>query len=275
MGSTSLLPLNRTAYRKYSITGSGIAKTALIVSSSDGTPFLLQVFISNDDSSEGFLGLPLDTMLKQEAEDRVYEYIVATMCATGGYCQLAIAAVRNYTYVSIKLPVRVPPIIFCVGKQTFNSSESKSITLMKFETVQYETTVDLTGTHIYSYKPIVVFAGSRKRIDSDPSHTVEQLVPSTHWGRDVTIGPSKNRTSFVKILNNHPKTTIRIKKKVVVVTDKYFTIVRSIAGDESFHVSADKPIQVMCCIVMTFDLWFKKKHKYITNSKSIAQKHYC
>ena len=202
---------------------------------------------STPDYYEGFLGFPIENMLSPRSNISVYEYIVATVCSAGGYCQFAISALSNDTLVSITFPDYLPKIEFCVGLIKVTAQGSTNITLNQFNAVQFESTLDFTGTHIYSYKAIAVFAGSRKRVSEDPSHTVEQLVPSTHWGQEVIVSASTTETLLLKIVSNYPNTRIKLDSsdKDFVITEKYETVVRQLGTDDTMvHIQANQSIQV-------------------------------
>ena len=236
-------------HRAFALNGSEISNKTLIVSTSDGF-FLLQVFVKDTSapgSYEGFLGVPIEQMLRLESNISVYEYIVATVCSAGGYCQFAISALSNNTQISIVFPEYLPEITICIGYLKFTTQGSTTITLHQFDAVQFESTLDFTGTHIYSYKPIAVFVGSRKRVSGDPSHTIEQLVPSTHWGQEVIVKASSTETLLLKIVSNYPNTLVHLdgSDKDFVITEQYQTVVRQLdSNGYAMVIKANQTIQV-------------------------------
>lgn len=231
----------------YSLNGSEVSNKTLIVSSIDGH-FLLQVFVkdNSDDTYEGFLGIPLELMLRADSQITVYEYVVATVCSSGGFCQFAVSALQDNTHVSIVFPGNLHEFSFCIGVSTFTAKGSTTLTMMKYQAAQFESTLDFTGTHIYSHNPIAVFAGSRKRILTDPSHTIEQLVPSTHWGNDVIATSTDSEVLVLKIVSNYPYTRVKLdfSDNETVITEKYQTIVRVLKPNSFLQIKANQSIQV-------------------------------
>ena len=74
------------------------------------------------------------------------EYYVSTFCALGGFCQIAMASVTpGLTRVYVKLPVEVDEVVICVGERSWRSEHHTSFNLTYPETIQIETTHDLTG----------------------------------------------------------------------------------------------------------------------------------
>jgi len=71
--------------------------------SCENCSFTLQVFINDNGYIEGFMGIPLERMTGPNEPNHVYEFIAATFCAIGGYCQIAIAADEDSTFVYIKV----------------------------------------------------------------------------------------------------------------------------------------------------------------------------
>ena len=236
-------------HNTYALNSSEVSNKTLIVSTTDGF-FLLQVFVkdtSTPGNYEGFMGVPIEQMLRAESNISVFEYIVATVCSAGGYCQFAISAHLEKTHIAIVFPEYLPEISFCIGFLKFTARGSTTVTLEPFEAVQFESPLDFTGTHIYSYKPIAVFAGSRKRVLGDISHTVEQLVPSTHWGQEVIVKASKTEPLMLKIVSNYPYTLIKLDSsdKDFVITEKHQTVVRQLGTDvDSMYIHANQSIQV-------------------------------
>lgn len=241
--SDTTLPLN----------GSEVSNKTLIVSSTNGQ-FVLQVFIKNlnDTSVEGFMGFPLELMPRVESNIPVYQYIVSTFCDTGGFCQFAVAALLDNTHVSLTFPSTVSPVTFCIGTSTFSATGETSITLMEFQALQIESARDLTGTHIYSYKPISVFAGTRRSAQTPSiSPLVEQLVPSTHWGREVAK-EEVSETEILKIVSNYPNTAVRINSlPEFVISNMHTTVVRKFETESpKMLIVANQTIQVLYTVVL-------------------------
>ncbi|XP_045206936.2 IgGFc-binding protein-like [Mercenaria mercenaria] len=239
--------------------GSEYSNKSIIVHSADGF-FTLQVFITRGDHNyiEGFLGIPIQSLAgpNQPVGQTVYSYVAATFCDVGGYCQLAVAALNDKTAVSIVLPSHVEEIVCCKGKGYHRSKRDTAFTLNKFDSIQFESTYDLTGTVIYSFEPIVVFAGSRNVSNGEViAHTVEQLVPSSHWGTEyvVTNLGTNGYGDILKIVSHWSDTKITMKGfPSFILKNRYQTAVRRLDKGFSSHIQASHPIQVVQITGLTY-----------------------
>lgn len=228
------------------LNGSEYTNKSLIFQSTD--KFILQIFTIRFDYVEGLLGIPVEQMMGPH-ESEIYHYVVATFCATAGYCQLAIAAAKDETAVSITLPSSVDGIGICIGKSLFKTGQNTEITLNKFDAIQIETTQDLTGTVIYSAEPIAVFAGSRNVTNRDVvAHTMEQLVPSSHWGTEYIVQNlgTNDYGDMLKIVSRWTDTKVTMKGfSPLIIKNRHETVVRRLDKGMSSHIQASHPIQVI------------------------------
>jgi hypothetical protein len=229
--------------------GSEISNKSLEVHSNDGK-FVLQVFTKRDGYIEGLLALPIQQMdgPNQVINRTVYEYVVATFCAVGGYCQIAIAATENNTEVFIDIPKMVEEIAFCNKSSYFRLHRDTGFTMNKFDAFQLETTYDLTGTVIFSFKPIAVFVGSRNVTNGNiVAHTMEQLVPSSHWGTEFvvqTLG-SNGYGDILKIVSHYTSTVVTMSGfPSFNMTNRYQNVTRRLSKGTRSHIQASHPIQV-------------------------------
>lgn len=113
---------------------------------------------------------------------------------------------------------------------------------------------DLTGTRVYSSKPIAVFSGNKQTyvggIASKPDHLVTQLVPVSSWGTEVLAS-----SYFTTILDDVLRIATSNKTTVQCNTDSGTTSMEMKRGDykdinlkagQRISVKADMPIQVKC-----------------------------
>ncbi|XP_052792823.1 uncharacterized protein LOC128226804 isoform X2 [Mya arenaria] len=222
--------------------------TTLRISSEDG-PFQLQVYITVNGYTEGFLGVPLEKMQGPNVPNDVHEFVAATFCDTGGYCQIAVAANEDDTAIYLKVPDHVENIVLCRDNTFYRTKEITKITMKKFEVIQLESTYDMSGTHIYSKKPLAVFAGSRNVTNGDVvAHTVEQLVPSSHWGTEFAV-KNLGTTGYgdiLKIVSGWGSTKVTMRGyPSFTITNQLQTIVRRLDQGYITHITASHPLQVM------------------------------
>ncbi|XP_060582057.1 uncharacterized protein LOC132738564 [Ruditapes philippinarum] len=247
----------RTLEHEMAMNGSELSNKSLEVHSDDGN-FVLQVFSKRNGYAEGLLAIPIQQLKgPNQVNKTVYEFVVATFCAVGGYCQIAIAAVENNTEVFVDIPEKVEEIALCNKSSYFRSHRDKGFTMNRFDALQLETTYDLTGTVIFSFKPIAVFVGSRNVTNGDiVAHTMEQLVPSSHWGKEFvvqTLG-SNGYGDILKIVSHYTSTVVTMMSGFPSfnMTERYQTVTRRLSNGTRSHIQASHPIQVIQISGLTY-----------------------
>lgn len=121
---------------KHVLNGSEIANKSIVIESSSND-IGVHVILGESFHNEGFAAISTDHLGTK--------YYVSTFCALGGYCQIAIATVENgTTNLYVELPNEADEVAICVGKRTWTSSDL-SFYLTYPESVQIESTHDLTG----------------------------------------------------------------------------------------------------------------------------------
>ncbi|XP_052271781.1 uncharacterized protein LOC127872492 [Dreissena polymorpha] len=230
-----------------SLRGSVYSNQTVMVRS-DGK-FQLQVFVDDHGYKEGFLGIPQSYLIDGPVEPfNASEYVTSTFCANGGYCQFAVSAFVNDTIVSIKFPHNVPfHITLCKQKTFINSVDDPAITMGAFDTIQFESTYDLSGVHIYSFQPIAVFVGSRN-LTSNFAHTIEQLVPSSYWGKEYVVRSNavSGYGDIVKLTSSWNKTQVSMTGFApFVISNRAEVVARRLDSGTLTHIKASHEIQVM------------------------------
>ncbi len=189
-------------------------------------------------SNDAYLGLPTD-ILDQE-------YLVLTYQDTlGGYpSEIAIAAPYNDTIItiipSITTGTRIAKVPYTVGL-----NQSQTYTLQSDNLNE-----DLTGTVIQSNQPISVFAGVKcVNIPSGYGwcdHIVEELTPTSTWGKNIDAFPFKprqyNKGDFLRILASVNNTIVTINGSVAGTINRgqfLETIIK-----KPVEISASEPVLV-------------------------------
>ncbi|XP_053400883.1 IgGFc-binding protein-like [Mercenaria mercenaria] len=211
--------------------------------------FNLHVVYEKNGYSEGYVAL--------SASDIGNEYYVSTFCALGGYCQIAMASVQSgVTRLYVKLPEEVDEVVICVGEMYWRSKYHTSFNLTYPETLQIETTHDLTGTFIYSDKPISVIAGTRSMPAQGGSllHFMEQLVPVSQWGTEFVVrGFETAYGCVIHITSSERKTIVQMSGfKTVEMTGSGQTLKRRLEETTVSYIKSNKPIQVMVYVGITY-----------------------
>ena len=148
---------------------------------------------------------------------------------------------------------------------TISAGTNTTVTLAEAQPLYIQSKSDLTGTHIVSDQPISLFRGHEcayspptQGIQCD--HLVEQIPPTSTWGRVFLTAPSADRKTgdIFKIVASQENTTINITcvnqaAPVDTPTASKFTIELEAAGiswnytahaTEYCSIEASKPILV-------------------------------
>ncbi|WAR00376.1 hypothetical protein MAR_024748 [Mya arenaria] len=241
-----------TTVRSYTIPqsaitqGSAVGNGSLHVSATKGIDFLFVTATSSD--NEGFRPLA--------SNDIGTEYLISTFCDAGGICQVAVATTKpGLTEVYVSLPAETTEVVLCVGPLKWLSHTHTSLTLTYPEVLQIETPQDLTGTHIFTDKPVSVVSGTRSFPGAgDRSvHFMEQLVPLNGWSQEFLVPASDDsHTNIVHITAAHQRTTIEMSGFLsVLIPRKGMTIRRMLFKGEVSHIKADKSVQVVLYVGFT------------------------
>ncbi|XP_078691730.1 IgGFc-binding protein-like [Branchiostoma floridae x Branchiostoma belcheri] len=148
------------------------------------------------DSSDAYLGLPTDALGT--------EYLVPCNTITRnrpeeGFVHIpsefGVVGVYDNTSVTI-----VPKQRVLFEDRTYFATETITTTLDRFETLQIQSSDDLTGSRIVSNKPVAVLSGNLftsvghpESVRGSGTHIVEMIPPVHGWGREFALVPLKER----------------------------------------------------------------------------------
>ncbi|KAI8512164.1 hypothetical protein Bbelb_088030 [Branchiostoma belcheri] len=148
------------------------------------------------DSSDAYLGLPTDVLGT--------EYLVPCNTITRnrpeeGFVHIpsefGVVGVYENTTVTI-----VPKQRVLFEDRTYFATETITTTLDRFETLQIQSSDDLTGSRIVSNKPVAVLSGNLftsvghpESVRGSGTHIVEMIPPVHGWGREFALVPLKGR----------------------------------------------------------------------------------
>ena len=169
----------------------------------------VHINVKHNGNDEGFLAIPDDALGT--------EYYVATFCRFGGYCQFSVTPVEDGTSVMVRFPVAVSGAQVCINGVDVSGSSSADIPFLlhEFDVLHFESTNDLTGTHITSNKRVALFAGARNvpsTFGAPVTHMIEQLPPVNKWGTEFLVVPNINNPAgdeFI-ILASEASTKVQI-----------------------------------------------------------------
>jgi RHS repeat-associated protein len=186
-------------------------------------------------STDGFAALPVDALGK--------EYIVVAYPNVNlNGSLLAIVATENGTTVTLTpsagsglSPITINGMNAGETYQTWSASSPPA---------------DVTGTRVIADKPVAVFGGHvYTRIPTSASlaanHLVEQMTPTSTWGREYFTVPLATRTAgdVIRIVAAQDSTSVQINGTAIPITlnaGQVYQVVRT----TSSHITANKPICV-------------------------------
>lgn len=194
-------------------------------------------------TTDTYLGLPKSVLGNSY---RVMSYTMSSPLMP----EFSIVATENNTYVQI-----TPSAETQAGNK---SNRQFTVTLNEGDVYQviakpsglFYDKIDFTGTLINSNKPIAVFGGHQCAYVPAPppviiacNHLVEQIPPTTSWGKHYFIGKLEKRSKYTwRALANFDSTKLFVNSKLVKMLK---------AGEfyednskEDLQITADKPILV-------------------------------
>ncbi|XP_038047886.1 IgGFc-binding protein-like [Patiria miniata] len=160
----------------------------------NGTVYVLaQQFVtvhavnSISNTNDGFLAIPTDGLGT--------EYIIASYDPVPiEQSQFVISGTQDYTRVWIS-----PTRQIRWRARLYQPGQTIIVDLQRFQSIQFQSAADLTGSHIRSNKPVSVSSGASCTLVPAGvyrcDHLVEMIPPVSTWGKRFTLLPFVNRTS--------------------------------------------------------------------------------
>ena len=171
--------------------------------------------------------------------DHEYKYYGITIAKRYSkyYSSVLIVGTENNTMV--KLTVTQPVTIKVDDTDTnLISGRQYSFMINRVQTVYIRSLEDLTGTKIVTKKPVSVFSGHQ--LGKYDDHYIEQVPPTTLWGRVYYTAPLATRRSYaIKVLAAFDSTNVHI---YCDDTRKSYTI------NESQFVYSELSLQEYCVV---------------------------
>lgn len=199
-------------------------------------------------SIDGFLSLPHDALGT--------EYFAVSYSPSGlHHSQIGAVPTEDGTVVSFALPPN-RPITVQFRNRVYNSGRIITVHMNLLDAIQIQSNDDLTGTRVYSNKPIAVFGGnddssvgghnSTKPDSTD--HMVEQLVPVKSWGQTFAVVPFPDRTNgnIIRIVASEWNTSVMISSDLteILLNPGDFVDVE-VHSEVYYWLESNKPVQVV------------------------------
>lgn len=180
--------------------GTNIFPSTVVVKSSK----LISVMSLNskETSTETTIVYPLFFLGKK------YFVITPTGHPTGSFQEFAVVACQQATNVDIYLRGQVT-----FKGQVYPAGSKLHVSLKPFQTIQLQSTNDLSGTKVLSQKPVAVLAGHTCIWSHNHcQHVMEQLLPVSQWGKTFAVVPlSFQSTHAVAFVVAHQATLLQIQ----------------------------------------------------------------
>ena len=179
----------------------------------------------------------IDTFLclPTQASD-TYVYFAVSLSRNGYFSSLLIVGTEDNTTVSVTSTSGVPSIYM----------------IDRLQTVLIKDLDDLTGTKIVADKPISVFSGHQcAHIPTGVAycdHIVEQIPPTSSWGRVFYTSPLATRRSYtIKVLAAYNSTNVDIycnNAQESHIINEGGSISKALSLSEYCAIASDKPVMV-------------------------------
>ncbi|XP_053380292.1 uncharacterized protein LOC123562940 [Mercenaria mercenaria] len=189
------------------------------------------VTTSPHDLQEGFLALPVSAIGTR--------YVVASYYSSD-YSEIVVTGVESDTDVSLK------------ALTDNHKSTNISFRLQKFETYQYKSANDVSGSVVTSNKPVAVFSGSSgANIPvgiGDWQYLIEQMIPTKYWTTNFITPPIYPRRHYVlKFFSDQDSTEVHYYNSTnhFAVFMNKGSVAEFLFGTDPVVVLANKPISVI------------------------------
>ena len=201
----------------------------------------------------GYLGIPTESLGTQYYAV-TYFADPLTFPSSQGISQIAVVSTDDGTVVTFALPpnpTNPSEVLLQYAGNNYRAGDVFSVNLQRFETVQLQSDLDLTATHIYSNKPIAAFSGNKlATVGSTTSNDnlVLQLPPVNSWGRSYVLPyyPDQPDGYFIRIIASEPDTVLSFNGVANAITISKPTSVEELDLPASLRsIISNKPIQVV------------------------------
>lgn len=139
------------------------------------------------------------------------------------------------------------------GKKYYHKDTLSVTFTQRLETLQIAHFSDMTGTRIYSTRPISVMSGNEcANIPRDQGfcdHLVEHIPPTNTWGQRFITVPLRGRTGgdYFRILSSNDSTVVKVNGKRVKTLNEGKFIELDVPSDKYQFIETSKP-----CLVLQF-----------------------
>ncbi|XP_028410633.1 uncharacterized protein LOC114533322 [Dendronephthya gigantea] len=195
-------------------------------------------------TTDAYLALPVDIQSTK--------YIIPSF--TPSYTSLiGIIAIRDRTTIFVTFQFADRRSSFRFRGRNYRHRDTLSVTLNSLQSFQISHTKDMSGTRIFSTKPISVFSGNEcANVPTDKGycdHLVEHIPPVNTWGQRFITAPLAGRRGgdFFRIMAANQSTDVRINGKYIDTLGEGKFIEVDVSSDRYQYIETSKP-----CLVVQF-----------------------
>ena len=225
------------------MSGTAKASKAIYITASDE---IVVVGVNKEEYSvDGFLALPTDVLGTT--------YYAITYYPPTEYCELLVVGVYDNTVLTITLGSLLGSNTVQWNGNSYTSGNNITETLQRFDTLQIQSTFDLSGTRVVGDKNIVFFSGNKKtKIGTGGSrdHLVEMWMSVDYWGKTFVTVPISERTigDVFKFMASEAGTLVTLSgdcSDSFTITPAGNVTTKTISSTSYCLVESDKPIMVV------------------------------
>ncbi|KAL4228860.1 hypothetical protein ACF0H5_011900 [Mactra antiquata] len=192
-------------------------------------------------SNDVYLGLPTDALGT--------DYYAVAYSPASVKTEIGVAAPSDGTNVKITLPSHNGQVDVTFQGNTYHAGDSFNVPLQKYETLQIQSTGDLSGTHIESNNPVAAFSGNIKSNVGNGTfqdHLVEQLLPSDRWGQKFVTAPTPGRTvgDVFKVIAREDNTVVTIPGRSPVTLQKGEVLKFELPSNQYSYITSTNPVLI-------------------------------
>lgn len=214
-------------------------KSVLIETSDD--VFVVSLDGGADGTADGTTNIPIHKLSTR--------YVVITAQPSSRKSQLAVAALKNNTTISIRFRIELYKSLDIEGGKYYND-DVFNFSLDRFETYQIAHSTDLTGTFIESSNPIAAFSGDDcTKLDGVGycDHLIEQLPPTDTIDKTYIVPPhSDGRDTIIRITATKMSDIYYMIGTVnrTRLLEKYDFFDIRISSNQSCYIKSTEPVLV-------------------------------
>ncbi|XP_067684384.1 uncharacterized protein [Haliotis asinina] len=189
-------------------------------------------------SDGAYLGLPVESL------GQVCFILTPDDCS--GNCHIAFAATEDNTTVYLTLGGITTNWEHVPGMTSLN--QTFTFQLDKHESFKVSSVSDISGTRVWSDKPVAVFSGSAGLRGDHYDTIVEQLPSSDHYGRTFYTIPTPNQRSkygIYKVITSEGNTTVSVGSHEAVLPYPGSFATATLPTDAFLKITSNQPLMVM------------------------------